>query len=189
MINCKVTLHAKYLLKTYWYIYAFNNVKTTIRTSFRFISLINVLLVIRHNDMEANLAVLGYVSFFYFYFSSRSLPRRFSRAKRERAGSAWCTTSLRSWFHQRVSFYCCQFNTVLNILPSRYEPPASTARTIHLLACWANQAAMKDHVQPQPRSHLCNLRAHRRPSLTPGRSSLSLSLFFTFPSSFAFSRT
>lgn len=119
------------------------------------------LLVIRYNDMGANSAVLA-VSF----FTSR-LPWRFSRAKRERAGSAWRTTFLRSWFHQRVSFYCCQFNVALNILPFRDEPPALAARTIHLLACWANQAAMKDHVQPQPRSHLCNLRAHHRPSLTP----------------------
>lgn len=56
----------KCLLKTYRYTYTFNNFETTIRTSFCFISLINVLLVIRHNDMEANLAVLGYVSFFIF---------------------------------------------------------------------------------------------------------------------------
>jgi len=129
------------------------------------------LLVIGHNDMEANSAVLA-VSFFAF----RSPPWRFSRAKRERAGTAWRTTFLRSWFHQRVSFYCCQFNVALNILPSRDEPSAFAARTIHLLACWANQAAMKDHVQPQPRSHLCNLRAHRRPSLTPDRGALPLFL-------------
>lgn len=126
------------------------------------------------------------------FLFSRNLSRRFSRAKRERAGSARCTTFLRSWFHQRVSFYCCQFNVALNILPSRYELPALTGRTIHLLACWANQAAMKDHVQPQPHSHLCNLRAHRRPSLTPDTLSLS-SLPFSLPlssslfSSFPFS--
>lgn len=38
---------------------------TMSKRPFRFI---NVLLVIRHNDMEANLAVLGYVSFFLFLF-------------------------------------------------------------------------------------------------------------------------
>jgi len=48
------------------------------------------LLVIGHNDMGANSAVLA-VSFF-----ASQPPPRFSRAKRERAGSAWRTTFLRS---------------------------------------------------------------------------------------------
>lgn len=55
------------------------------------LSLHTALLVIGHNDMGANSAVLA-ISF----FASRLPPWRFSRAKRERAGSAWRTTFLRS---------------------------------------------------------------------------------------------
>ena len=55
------------------------------------------------------------------------------------------------WFHQRVSFYCCQFSRPLPLNVSSRETGAPSARatdnTCAAGGLRANQAAMKDHVQ------------------------------------------
>lgn len=73
------------------------------------------------------------------------------------------TTFLRSWFHQRVSFYCCQFTRILNILSSspRHRPfPDGTIA----LPYWPGQSSSYERSRstPNPPNYLCNLRVHRQ---------------------------
>lgn len=73
------------------------------------------------------------------------------------------TTFLRSWFHQRVSFYCCQFTRILNILSSNPRHGPLPDGTIALPHCSGQSSSYeRSRSTPNPPNYLCNLRVHRQ---------------------------